>query len=376
MAARTVFNESHGQFRQAVRRFFEEDVAPEYAAWEEHGHPPRDFWLRAGATGILGIGVPPEYGGLEGSTFKHSAIATEEAQRVNVSVPLRVHTDMCMPYFLQFTDDRQKARWLPELTSGRAVSALAMSEPGVGSDMKAMSTTAVRDGQHYVVNGAKTFISNGMTADLAVIAVKTDPAAGRRGISLLVVDTQTEGFEKGRKLEKLGQRSQDLAELAFTDMIVPAENLLGEENHGFEYLTHNLAQERLSIGVSAQAAAAGTLARTTRRLLTAWPELAAEQSTKFTLASCDAELAAGQALVDAALEAHDAGDLSVADAARLKLYCSELQGRVADRCMQLLGLEGFSRSSAGGSVADARVTRIYGGSSEIMKIILAKDLGL
>jgi acyl-CoA dehydrogenase len=374
---RAVYDDTHEEFRRLVRKFCEEDVAPEYPAWEEQGYPPRDFWLRAGELGMLGIGVPAEYGGLEGSSFKHSAVVTEEAQRANIALGIRVQTDVCMPYFLEYTNAEQKKRWLPELTSGRAVGALAMSEPGVGSDMKAMSTRAVRDGDHYVVNGAKTFISNGMSADLVVIAAKTDPAAGRNGLSLLVAETKTEGFERGRKLEKLGLRTQDLAELAFTDMVVPAENLLGEENRGFDYLTNNLAQERLSIAVSAQAAVAATLERTKAYVQEHGNGLAKEQGTKFELAGCAAEVAAGQTLVDAALNAHDARELSVADAALVKLFCTELQGRVADRCVQLLGPEAYSRTSAaGGAFADARVTRIYGGSSEIMKVIVSKDLGL
>jgi acyl-CoA dehydrogenase len=377
MLRRDIYDQRHDQFRKTVREFFEKDVAPDYPSWEEQGYPPREFWLRAGELGILGIGVPAEYGGLEGSTFKHSAVVTEEAQRANIALGIRVQTDVCMPYFLEYTNDEQKRRWLPELTSGRAVGALAMSEPGVGSDMKAMSTRAVRDGDHYVINGAKTFISNGLSADLVVIAAKTDPAAGRNGLSLIVAETNSEGFEVGRKLDKLGLRTQDLAELAFTDMVVPVENLLAEENRGFEYLTNNLAQERLSIAVNAQAGAAATLERTTTHVQEHGNGLAKEQGTKFELAACAAEVTAGQNLIDTALDAHDARELSVADAALVKLFCTELQGRVADRCVQLLGPEAYSRrSTAGGAFADARVTRIYGGSSEIMKVIVAKDLGL
>jgi acyl-CoA dehydrogenase len=376
MLRREIYDERHEAFRQTIRKFFE-DVAPDYPDWEEQGYPPREFWLRAGELGILGIGVPSEYGGLEGSTFKHSAVVTEEAQRANIALGIRVQTDVCMPYFLEYTNEEQKQRWLPELTSGRAVGALAMSEPGVGSDMKAMATRAVRDGDHYVINGSKTFISNGVSADLVVIAAKTDPAAGRNGLSLIVAETKSEGFEVGRKLDKLGLRTQDLAELAFTDMVVPAENLLGEENRGFEYLTNNLAQERLSIAVNAQAGAAATLERTTKYVQEHGNGLAKEQGTKFELAACAAEVAAGQNLIDTALDAHDARELSVPDAALVKLFCTELQGRVADSCVQLLGPEAYSRkSAAGGAFADARVTRIYGGSSEIMKVIVSKDLGL
>jgi alkylation response protein AidB-like acyl-CoA dehydrogenase len=375
---RTVFNEQHAAFREVVRRFFAEEVVTEYAAWEQTGAPTRCFWTRAGELGLLGVMVPVEYGGLAGSTFKHSAVVTEEAQAAGLTLGgLRVQTDICMPYFLEYATTEQQARWLPGLASGDYVTALAMSEPGAGSDMKAMSTRAVRDGDEYIVNGAKTFITNGLSADLLIVAVKTDPQAGRAGISLLVVDADTPGFERGRKLEKIGLRTQDLAELFFTDMRVPVGNLLGGENRGFEYLTANLAQERLSIAVNSQAAAAAVLGQTIARVAERGGELAAAQGTKFELAACATDVAAGQALVDQALEAHDRATLTPADAATVKLFCTELQGRVSDRCLQLLGLEGYSRTSpVGRAFADARVSRIYGGSSEIMKIIVAKAIGL
>jgi alkylation response protein AidB-like acyl-CoA dehydrogenase len=277
-----------------------------------------------------------------------------------------------VPYFLAYATPEQQARWLPRLASGEAVAALALSEPGAGSDLKALSTRAVRDGDHYVVDGAKTFISNGLTADLVILAVKTDRDAGRRGISLLVVESTTPGFDRGARLEKIGLKAQDLSELFFTEMAVPAGNLLGEENRGFEYLTANLAQERLSIGLNSQAAAAAMLERTI-----AAAGSAAGQHAKFELAACAAEVRAGQALVDRALDAHEAGELAPDDAATVKLFCTELQGRVVDRCLQLQGLDGLVRGSpAARAYADARVSRIYGGSSEIMKVIVARSLGL
>ncbi|MHB8691202.1 MAG: acyl-CoA dehydrogenase family protein [Solirubrobacteraceae bacterium] len=377
---RRVYGPEHERFRAHVRGFFEEHVVPEYADWERAGLPPGEFWAAAGEAGLLGIGVPVEYGGLEGSTFKHSALVAEESQRHALAMGgLRVHTDICMPYFLEYATEEQKHRWLPGLTSGRYVTAIAITEPGAGSDMKAMSTRAARDGDHYVVDGAKTFITNGFSANLMIVCVKTDPAAGRQGISLLIVDTDTPGFERGRKLEKIGLRTQDLAELSFTEMVVPCANLLGDENRGFEYLTSNLAQERLSIALNAQAAAAFTVARTVEYVKAAsGPNgLAGSQLTKFTLASCQTEVDAGQALADQALDAHVAGELTPSDAASLKLYATELQGRVTDRCVQLLGLNGYSRSTPiGRAFADARVSRIYGGSSEIMKVIVAKAIGL
>jgi alkylation response protein AidB-like acyl-CoA dehydrogenase len=374
---RRIYSAQHESFRQRVRGFFINEVLPEYATWERTGMPPRAFWRRAGELGILGISVPVQYGGLDGSTFKHSAVVTEEAQRAGLTLGgLRVQTDICMPYFLEYATEEQKAWWLPGLTSGASVTALAMTEPGAGSDMKAMTTRAVRDGDHYIVNGAKTFITNGLTADLVILAAKTDPKGGRGGISLLVVDTRTPGFERGRKLEKLGLRTQDLAELSFTDMAVPCRSLLGEENRGFEYMTSNLAQERLSIALNSQAAAAATLDRALEACRNASGR-ASSQVTKFALADCRTEVEAGQALADRALERHVEGVLTPSDAAIVKLFCTELQGRVADRCLQVLGTRGYTRTSpVGRAFADARVSRIYGGSSEIMKVIVAQAIGL
>jgi acyl-CoA dehydrogenase len=376
---RTVFNEGHEAFRRVVRDFLAEEVVPRYPEWEKAGRPPREFWRGAARVGILGVGVPEAYGGLPGSTFKHSAVFTEEAQRAGLALGgVRVHTDICMPYFLEYATEEQKRRWLPRLCSGEAVAALALSEPGAGSDLKALATQARRDREHYIVNGAKTFISNGLNADLVILAVKTDRDAGRRGISLLVVEADTPGFERGARLEKIGLKAQDLAELFFSDMAVPFANLLGEENRGFEYLGRNLAQERLSIGLNSQAAAAAALASTVQALAAReGPREAVGQHAKFELAACATEVEAGQSLADRALEAHEAGELTPADAAMVKLFCTELQGRVVDRCVQLAGLHGYARSSPiGRAYADARVSRIYGGSSEIMKVIVSKELGL
>jgi alkylation response protein AidB-like acyl-CoA dehydrogenase len=369
---RRVYNDEHDRFRAVVRTFFEDEVLPEYAEWEAAGRPPASFWTRAAQLGLLGIGVPQELGGTPGTTFKHSAIVTEEAQRAGLTLGgLRVQTDICLPYFLEHASPEQQRRWLPRLTSGEAVVALAMSAPAAGSDIKAMVTTARREDDHYVVDGGKTFITNGLSADLVVLAVKTDPQAGRNGISLLVVEADSPGFERGRKLEKLGLRTQDLAELFFTDLVVPVENLLGDEGSGFSKLTSNLAQERLSIALNSQAAAATTLERAVAATADA------DQHTKFELAACAAEVRAGQALADEALEAHCAGELTAGDAATVKLFCTELQDRTADRCLQLLGPAAYDRRHpVGRAFADARVSRIYGGSSEIMKVIVAKDLGL
>ena len=371
---RMVFGEAHEAFRTDVRDFIHSDVVPAYPEWEVRGQPGQRFWQRAAEVGILGIGVPEIYGGLPGSSFTHSVIVSEEIQREFLAVGgLRVHTDICMSYFLKYASEEQKRRWLPRLTGGSAVVALGLSEPGAGSDLKAMSTRAVREGDHYVVNGAKTFISNGAAANLVILAVKTDPAAGRDGISLLVVDGASDGFHRGRSLDKLGLKAQDLAELSFTDLHVPVRDLLGEENRGFDYLTSNLAQERLSIAVNSQAGSAAALEHTTALLRERRPG----QHAKFELAACAAEAQAGQTLVDHALLELEAGELSAADAAMAKLYCTELQGRVVDRCLQLLGPSAYTKSGRlGRAYLDGRVSRIYGGSSEIMKVIVGHGLGL
>jgi acyl-CoA dehydrogenase len=372
---RTVYTAEQEQFRETVRQFLHDQVVPEYSDWKRDGKPSRRFWEGAAELGILGIGVPLEYGGLPGSDYRHSAVVTEEIQALGLAIGgLRVQTDICLPYLLHHGSNEQRATWLPRLTAGKTVAALGLSEPGAGSDLKAMSTRARRSGDRYVVNGAKTFISNGAAADLVILAVKTDPDAGRRGISLLLVDTSTPGFARGRKLDKLGLTAQDLAEMSFTDMEITVENLLGEENHGFTYLTSNLAQERLSIAVNSQAAAAAALSWTVERLR----GNNIGQEVKFTLAQCAADVAAGQALIDQALLRHVSDQLSGSDAAIAKLYCTEVQGRVVDRCLTLWEPSTALRADSpiGNAYLDGRVSRIYGGSSEIMKVIIGQDLGL
>ena len=338
---RTLFNEDHEAFRATVRAFYAEHVVPEYAEWEHAGAPPRHFWKAAGDLGLLGIQVPEEFGGGGQDSYLFNVILTEETHHAGVALGgLRMHTDIAVPYFLNVTTAEQKIRWLPRLVSGDAVAALAMSEPGPGSDMKAISTRAVRDGNNYIVYGSTTFISNGLDADLIVTAVKTDPGAGRDGLSLLVIDGNSTRLTCGRKREKLGLKSQDLAELIFDDVVVPAKNLLGEEGKGFAYLTENLAQERLSIAVNSQAAAVKALqdaTECTKNRKAFGTTVASFQHAKFELAACATEVAAGQSLLDCALLAHDGGELSASDAATVKLYCTELQGRVIDLCLQLSG---------------------------------------
>jgi acyl-CoA dehydrogenase len=378
---RMLFNDEHETFRSTVRGFYAKSVLPEYDKWEADGAPPRHFWYAAGELGLLGIQVPEQFGGGGTDSFLFNVILTEEAQHAGVALGgLRVHTDIAMPYFLNLANDEQCRRWLPRLVSGDALAALAMSESAAGSDVKSITTRAVRDGDSYVVNGSKTFISNGLHADLIVTAVKTDPAAGREGLSLLVIDGAAPGVSRGRKLEKLGLKAQDLAELNFDDVRVPVGDLLGHEGEGFEYLTHNLAQERLSIAVNSQAAAVKALADTVayvKERKAFGTTVASFQNTKFELAACATEIEAGQALLDRALMAHELDQLAAADAAKVKLYCTELQGRVVDRCLQLHGGYGYMLEyPIAKAYADARVSRIYAGSSEVMKVIIARSMGL
>jgi acyl-CoA dehydrogenase len=378
---RSLFNDDHEAFRATVRAFYVNQVVPEYAEWERAGAPPRHFWTAAGKLGLLGTQVPEKFGGGGQDSFLFNVVLTEESQRAGIALGgLRVHTDIAMPYFLDLANAEQKARWLPRLVSGDAVSALAMSEPAAGSDVKALTTRAVRDGDSYIVNGTKTFISNGANADLIITAVKTDPEAGRNGLSLLIIDGDSPGLSRGRKLEKLGLKAQDLSELSFEDVIVPSANLLGEEGAGFGYLTRNLAQERLSIAVNSQAAAAKALADTveyTKARKAFGTTVSSFQNTKFELAACATDVEAGQSLLDRALVAHEAGELTAADAAIVKLFCTELQGRVIDRCLQLHGGYGYMLEyPIARAYADARVSRIYAGSSEVMKVIIAKSIGL
>ena len=383
---RTVFNEDHEAFRQVLRDFIEAEVTPHYQEWYDAGIVPRDFYYKLAALGLFGIEVPEEYGGAGLTSFKYSAIETEEIARAGVSFGgSGVHVALCLPYIMKLGTEEQKKRWLPKFISGEMMFAIAMTEPGTGSDLAGMKTTAKlsADGRHYVLNGAKTFITGGMLADRVIVCARTAPAKEddrRFGISLLVVDTKSEGYAVGRKLDKLGLKVSDTAELSFADVQVPAEDLLGEEHRGFSYLGQNLPQERLSIAVGAYAQAAAAVEFTKKytqdRIIFGKP-VASFQNTKFELAACKAEVDAAQAVADRALEAHDAGELTAAEAASAKLFCTEVASRVIDRCLQLHGGYGYiNEYPIARLYADNRVNRIYGGTSEVMKTIIAKDMGL
>jgi alkylation response protein AidB-like acyl-CoA dehydrogenase len=383
---RTVFNEDHEAFRETLRDFIQAEVVPVYQDWYAAGIVPREFYYKLAGLGLFGIEVPEEYGGAGIKSFKYNAIESEELNRAAVSFGgSGVHTALCLPYILKLGTEAQKERWLPPFISGDMMFAIAMTEPGTGSDLAGMRTTAKlsADGSHYVLNGAKTFITGGVHADRVIVCARTAPQKEddrRYGISLLVVDTKLEGYSVGRKLDKLGLRVSDTAELAFSDVKVPAEDLLGEENKGFSYLGQNLPQERLAIayGAYAQAAAAVEFAKQyTEERHVFGKAVASFQNTKFELAACKAEVDAAQAVADRALEAHDLGELTAAEAASAKLFCTEVASRVIDRCLQLHGGYGYiNEYPIARLYADNRVNRIYGGTSEVMKTIIAKDMGL
>ncbi|MBK6011954.1 acyl-CoA dehydrogenase family protein [Streptomyces sp. MBT53] len=380
---RTLFEETHEDFRLLVRDFIAREVLPSYEDWRRAGLVPRDLFTALGKLGIIGTAIPEEYGGGGQDDYRYNAVIQEECARACVTLGgLRTHLDIVVPYFTGLANSEQRARWLPGLASGELYTAIAMSEPATGSDLAGITTRAVRDGDHFVLNGAKTFITGGHHADLVIVVARTtvDPDNRRAGLSLLVVEKDMPGFTVGRKLEKIGLAVQDTVELAFDDVRVPAANLLGEEGAAFTLLGRNLAQERLAIAVGAVAQARTavdlTVAYVRDRNVFGKP-LAQFQNTKFELAALDAKLTAAQALLDAAITALVAGELDPVDAARTKLFCTETQGRVVDRCLQLHGGYGYILESPIARLyADARVTRIYGGTSEVMKLIISKSLGL
>ncbi|MFE2993269.1 acyl-CoA dehydrogenase family protein [Streptomyces sp. NPDC059262] len=383
---RTVFDENHEAFRVMIRDFIAKEVEPVFHEWEKQGDPPRDFYRTLGALGVLGIQVPEEFGGGGENSIKYAAVVAEETARAGVTFGnYQAHALMILPYLLRYCSPEQKERWLPGVASGDIMTAIAMTEPGTGSDLANIQTRAElsADRTHYTLNGAKTFITGGALADLVLVVCRTSPVTAddrRGGLSILCVDVTSEGFAVGRKLQKIGLKTSDTAELSFVDVKVPVENLLGEEGKAFSYLSHNLAQERLTIAFAATATARAALRHATAyvkdRTVFGKP-VAAFQNTKFVLAECATEVEALQTMTDRALDLHDAGELSVADAAKAKLFGTEVAGRVIDKCLQLHGGYGYvTEYPIARLYADARVSRIYGGTSEVMKMIVAKDLGL
>lgn len=379
---RRIFEPEHEQFREVVARFAQSEIAPHHLDWEREGIVPREIWLRMGELGLLCTDVPEEYGGGGMPDFRFNLVITEELMRVGASgLGTILHNDTIVPYFLKYATDEQKQRFLPGMARGELITAIAMTEPGAGSDLASMRTTAVKqaDGS-YLLNGTKTFITNGIHSDIIIVCAKTDPTAKHAGISLVLVERGMPGFSRGRKLEKVGMHAQDTAELIFEDVVVPAENLLGEEGAGFRYLTSNLAQERLSIAVtglaSARAALDWTVEYVKQRTAFGTP-ISSFQNTKFELAEVKTQVEIGQAYIDQCVLALNAGTLDPAEAAQAKYWCTDLQKTAADRCLQLFGGYGYmAEYPIARAYVDARVTSIYGGTNEVMKTIIAKSLGL
>ncbi|BAO92204.1 acyl-CoA dehydrogenase family protein [Caballeronia cordobensis] len=375
---RTVLRDDHEMLRTTARRFFERECVPRQAEWDKAGRVDRETWLKAGREGLLCVTLPSEYGG-GGGDFGHAAVLNEEVNRAGLSgLGFGVHSDIIAPYLARLGDEAQKRKWLPKVCSGEAILAIAMTEPGTGSDLKAVRATAVRDGDEYVINGSKTFISNGLTADLVIVICKTDPAAGSKGVSLIVVEADRPGFRRGRKLEKVGMHAQDTAELFFDDVRVPVSNRLGEEGKGFMYLMGELPQERLSIAIGAAAKLEACLEHTINYVKerkafnqTVWDF----QNTRFKLADIKAQAVAVRLMVDHYLSEHVRRRLTLEEGAIVKLFATESLGKALDDMVQLHGGYGYMLEyPVARAFADSRVNRIYGGTSEVMRDLIARKL--
>ena len=377
---RDIFDAEHDAFRDLVRTFLAKEVVPFHEQWETDGQVDRAVWRAAGSAGLLGTDVPEEFGGGGVEDFRYNAVVTEEISAAGTSgLGFPLQNDVIAPYLLRLATDEQKQRWLPGFCSGEIITAIAMTEPGTGSDLQGITTNAGRNADgDWVLNGSKTFITNGILADLVIVVAKTDPEAGSRGFSLLVVERGMEGFERGRRLKKVGMKAQDTAELSFTDVRVPATNVLGELGQGFVYLMQNLAQERLSIAVGSIAGAARALTLTldyTKERKAFGKPVASFQNTRFELAEMDTEVTVTQVFVDRCISEHVAGRLSIADAAKAKWWASDVLKRVVDRCVQLHGGYGYMMEyPIARAFVDSRVQAIYGGTNEIMKEIIGRSL--
>jgi len=379
---RDLFSEEHELFRDQFRRYAESEIAPKVAEWNAAGRTDEESWRKVGAAGFLGANAPEEYGGA-GGDFLYDVVLMEEMARIRAhAMMLSLHSDICMPYLVSYADEPQKQKYLTGAISGDTILAIAMTEPGTGSDLANVQTRAIRDGDHYVLNGAKTFISNGQISQLVIVVAKTDPDASppHDGISLLLVEAGTPGFERGRNLEKIGLKGQDTSELFFQDCRVPAENLLGVEGRGFKYLMEKLQQERLSLAVgslaSSRQALEDTIDYVKERTAFGQP-IARFQNTQFTLAELATQVEIGQAFLDKLCAAHVRGDDIVAEVSMAKYWVTDLQKRLTSECLQLHGGYGFmAEYPIATDYQDAAVQSIYGGTNEIMKVIIARRLGL
>ncbi len=378
MIPRKLFNSDHDLFRDTVRRFIEEHVTPFHAQWEKDGQVPKDLWIKAGQLGLLCCNVPEEFGGM-GGDFLHSTILIEEMARAGTTGPtFYLHSDIVAPYLVDFGTKEQKQKWLPKMATGEVIGALGMSEPSGGSDVQNIRTQAIRDGDSYVINGQKVFITNGHTADILVLACKTDPTARGKGVSLIIVETNTPGFTRGRKLEKMGCKAQDTSELFFSDVRVPVSNLIGAEGGGFAMLMTQLAQERLVQAIrgvsSSEAALQWTKEYAVDRKMFG-QTLADFQNTRFKLAGLTAEVLAQRVFVDRCIEMHLKGEFDAVDAACAKLVTTELQGKVMDECLQFFGGWGYMwEYPIARAFADARMCRLGGGAAEVMRQIIGNSI--
>ncbi len=375
---RTLFSADHEAFRATVRRFVEQEIAPHHARWEREHVVDREVWTKAGELGLLCTGIPEEYGGA-GVDFRYATVVNEELMRGCYSGPgFRVHSDISAPYILHYGSEAQKRTWLPRMARGETIAAIAMTEPQAGTDLQRLRTTAIRDGDDLVVNGSKTFITNGQLADLVIVACKTGREEGAKGISLVLVEADRPGFTRGRNLEKIGMKAQDTSELFFSDVRVPRSNLLGEEGKGFRYLMQELPQERLLVAISAvtlaDAALEWTLAYTKERQVFG-QSLAAFQHNRFKLAEMKTQVQVARVFLDRCIELHCEGKLDVESAAMAKYWLTELEGGIIDQCVQMHGGYGYMwEYPIARAFVDARAHRIYAGSNEIMRELIARNL--
>ncbi|HCE41486.1 acyl-CoA dehydrogenase family protein [Alloalcanivorax profundimaris] len=376
MIPRTLFNSDHEALRDTVRRFLENEAVPHHEEWEQSGQVPKELWRKAGEQGFLCPMVSEEYGGL-GADFLYSVVVSEEISRAGLTgIGWGLHTEIVAPYIEHYGSEALKHKYLPKMVTGEMIGAIAMSEPGAGSDLQGVKTTAVKDGDHYILNGSKTFITNGQNADLVIVVAKTDPSKGAKGTSLIIVEEGMEGFEKGKNLKKVGMKAQDTSELFFQDVKVPAENLIGQEGMGFIYLMQELPQERLGIAINglamAESAFQHTLDYVKERKAFGQP-VAGFQNTQFKLAEMRTQLDVARAYVDRCLELHLKKELDIPTAAGAKYWVTDLQCDLIDECVQLHGGYGYMwEYPIARMFADARVQRIYGGTNEIMKTIIAR----
>ena len=380
MIERTLFSEHHEQFRDTVRRFLEKEVAPFHMQWEEQGYVDREVWNKAGEAGLLCTSMPEMYGGADADKLYSVALFEEIARQGFTGLGFGLHSEIVAPYVLRYGSDAQKAKYLPAMARGEVIGAIAMSEPAAGSDLQGIRTTATDAGDHFVLNGSKTFITNGWHADLVIVVAKTDPTAGAKGTSLLLVERGMPGFEKGKRLKKVGMKAQDTSELFFDNVRVPKANLLGELNRGFIYLMQELHWERLQIGIQAVAAAQAAIDWTveyTRERKAFGTPVASFQNTRFKLAELQTEVQVARVFVDRCTELLLQDKLDTATASMAKYWCSDLQCKVIDECVQLHGGYGYMwEYPVARAWADARVQRIYGGTNEIMKEVITRSMGL